>query len=118
MACQVGVGGIEWGMSCCFDIDAERWMAAVVELNSMSPCDGVVMTRAGEVKVGYVADDETLCLLLAAPKLARMLTAAGLSSYSDKELRKWIGEMDVAPFQAAAYDAARAAGLLGSAASV
>lgn len=87
-------------------------MAAIIELNSMSPCDGVVMTRQGEVKVGYSADAETLCMLLPAPTLARRLTADGLSSYTDKELRKWIGGLDVAPLQAAAHAAAQAAGLL------
>lgn len=81
-------------------IDPEQLTSAIMELNSMSPCDGVVMTRSGQVKVGYEADADTLCMLLPAAKLARMLTAAGLSSYTVKELKQWAGDVDTAPLQA------------------
>ena len=99
-------------MACSFTIDPAQLMTAIIKLNSMSPCDGVVMTREGEVKVGYTADAETLCMLIPAPTLARWLTAAGLSSYSDTELKKWISEMNIEPLQATAHAAAQAAGLL------
>ena len=46
----------------------------------MSPCDGVIMTRNGEVKVGYESDADFLCMLIPAGVLARQLTADGLSS--------------------------------------
>ena len=39
-----------------FEIQQEALSAAIVELNSMSPCDGVIMTRSGQVKVGYEND--------------------------------------------------------------
>lgn len=99
-------------MPCSFSIDHDQLAAAIIELNSMSPCDGVVMTRQGEVKVGYTADAETLCMLIPAALLARQLTAAGLSSYTDKELKKWAADYDSAPLQATANAAAQAAGLL------
>lgn len=89
-----------------FPIDPEQLMSAIMTLNSMSPCDGVIMTRQGEVKVGYRDDADLLCMLLPAPVLARMLTADGLSSYSVKELKKWISELDTAPLQAIADAAA------------
>ncbi len=81
-------------------ISAEELSQAIIELNSMSPCDGVVMTREGRVKAGYVADADTLCLLIAAAQLARQLTADGLSSYTGKELKKWADAYDAAPLQA------------------
>lgn len=87
-------------MPSTFSIDPDQLSAAMIELNSMSPCDGVVMTRQGEVKVGYAADADTLCVILPAPELARRLTADGLSSYTVKELKKWISEFDTAPLQA------------------
>ncbi len=65
----------------------------------MSPCDGVIMTRSGEVKVGYEADAETLCMLIPAPQLARLLTADGLSSYTGKELKKWADAYALEPLQ-------------------
>lgn len=99
-------------MPCSFDIDRDQLASAIIELNSMSPCDGVVMTLRGEVKVGYAADAETLCMLLPAPVLARRLTADGLSSYTVKEFKKWISDLDVEPMQAAAHAAAQAAGLM------
>ena len=74
----------------------------------MSLCDGVVMTRDGVVKAGYETDAETLCMLMTAPALARKLTAAGLSSYTDKELKKWVSEVEIEPLQAI-VDAAIAA---------
>ncbi len=92
--------------SAAFTISQEALSAAIVELNSMSPCDGVIMTRSGEVKVGYAADADTLCMLIPAPVLARRLTADGLSSYSGKELKKWADAYELAPLQAI-VDAAR-----------
>ncbi len=89
-----------------FIISREALTAAIIELNSMSPCDGVIMTRSGEVKVGDAADEETLCMLIAAPQLARQLTADGLSSYSGKELKKWAEAYEMEPLQAI-VDAAR-----------
>ncbi len=90
-----------------FTITQEALAAAIIELNSMSPCDGVIMTRGGEVKVGYAADADTLCMLIPAPVLARQLTADGLSSYTGKELKKWAEAYDLAALQAIACKAAR-----------
>ncbi len=89
-----------------FIISREALSAAIIELNSMSPCDGVIMTRSGGVKVGYAADAETLCMLIPAPLLARQLTADGLSSYAGKELKKWADAYALEPLQAM-VDAAR-----------
>ncbi len=89
-----------------FIISCEALSRAIIELNSMSPCDGIVMTRSGEVKVGDAADEETLCMLIPAPTLARQLTADGLSSYTGKELQKWADAYDREPLQAI-VDAAR-----------
>ncbi len=83
-----------------FTVTQEALSAAIIELNSMSPCDGVVMTRSGEVKVGYAADADTLCMLIPAPTLARQLTADGLSSYTGKELKKWAEAYNIEPLQA------------------
>lgn len=83
-----------------FEIAQEALSLAIVELNSMSPCDAVVMTRSGVVKAGYDSDADTLCSLIPAGRLARQLTADGLSSYTGKELRKWADAYDRAPLQA------------------
>lgn len=83
-----------------FEIQQEALSAAIVELNSMSPCDGVIMTRNGEVKVGYESDADFLCMLIPAGVLARQLTADGLSSYTGKELKKWADSYEIAPLQA------------------
>lgn len=83
-----------------FEIQQEALSAAIVELNSMSPCDGVIMTRGGEVKVGYETDADFLCMLIPAGVLARQLTADGLSSYTGKELKKWADSYDREPLQA------------------
>lgn len=96
-------------MPSAFPIDRDQLTAAIIQQNSMSPCDGVVMTRSGEVKTGYLADADTLCMLIPAPKLARMLTGDGLSSYTDKELKKWADAVDMTPLQAIADAAAQAA---------
>ena len=82
---------------CSREIDREALTAAIIELNSMSPCDGVIMTREGKVKVGYESDEECLCLLIPSGVLARQLTADGLSSYSGKELKAWADKYDVEP---------------------
>lgn len=83
-----------------FEIQREALSVAIVELNSMCPCDGVIMTRSGEVKVGYESDADFLCMLIPAGVLARQLTADGLSSYTGKELRKWADAYDLEPLQA------------------
>ena len=82
-----------------FEIQRDDLTNAIVELNSMSPCDGVIMTRNGEVKVGYESDEDFLCMLIPAGVLARQLTADGLSSYTGKELRKWADSYELAPLQ-------------------
>lgn len=81
------------------EIDKAALAAAIVELNSMSPCDGIIMTRDGKICCGYAADENTLCMLLPAPLLARQLTADGLSSYSGKELKQWAENYDDAPLR-------------------
>lgn len=83
-----------------FEIQQEALSAAIVELNSMCPCDGVIMTRDGKVKVGYESDADFLCMLIPAGVLARQLTADGLSSYTGKELKKWADSYELEPLQA------------------
>lgn len=78
-----------------FEINREQLTKAIIELNSMSRADGVIMTRSGEIKCGYVNDPETLRMLIPAGVLARQLTADGLSSYTGKELKKWADEYDI-----------------------
>lgn len=85
--------------STSYEIQRDALAAAIVELNSMSPCDGVIMTRNGEVKVGYESDADFFCMLIPAGVLARQLTADGLSSYTGKELKKWAESYDIAPLQ-------------------
>ena len=82
-----------------FEIQRDALTDAIVELNSMCPCDGVIMTLNGEVKVGYESDADFLCMLIPAGVLARQLTADGLSSYTGKELRKWADSYELAPLQ-------------------
>lgn len=83
-----------------YEIQREALSAAIVELNSMCPCDGVIMTREGKVKVGYEQDADFLCMLIPAGVLARQLTADGLSSYTGKELKKWADSYEIEPIQA------------------
>lgn len=85
--------------SISYEIDRDALTAAIVELNSMSPADGVIMTRKGEVRTGYTMDEDFLCMLIPAGVLARQLTADGLSSYTGKELKKWAGDYAVEPLQ-------------------
>ncbi|MCQ2370769.1 MAG: hypothetical protein MJ058_01785 [Akkermansia sp.] len=87
-------------MAADFTIGKDELADAIVELNSMSPCEGVVMTREGAVKAGNSSDADFLCMLIPAPVLARQLTADGLSSYTGKELRKWAEAYDAAPLLA------------------
>lgn len=82
-----------------FEIDRDALTKAIVELNSMSPTDGVIMTRDGVVRTGYENEEEFLCMLIPAGVLARQLTADGLSSYTGKELNKWAGEYAIEPLQ-------------------
>ncbi len=81
-----------------FEINREQLTKAIIELNSMSRADGVIMTRSGEIKCGYVDDPDTLRMLIPAGVLARQLTADGLSSYTGKELKKWADEYDISGF--------------------
>ena len=83
-----------------FEIQQDALTKAIIELNSMSPCDGIIMTQRGEVKCGYETDADFLCMLVPAGKLARQLTADGLASYTGKELKKWADAYDRAPLQA------------------
>ena len=78
-----------------FEINREQLTKAIIELNSMSRADGIVMTRSGEVKCGYAADGDTLRMLIPAAVLARQLTADGLSSYTGKELKSWAENYDI-----------------------
>ncbi len=82
-----------------FEITTDALTQAIVELNSMSPCDGVVMMRDGTVKCGYKSDPDVLCMLIPAGVLARQLTADGLSSYTGKELKKWADAYDKTPLR-------------------
>ncbi len=82
-----------------FEIDRAELTAAIVALNAMSPTDGVIMTREGKVRTGYTTDEDFLCMLIPAGKLARQLTGDGLSSYTGKELLKWAGDYDMEPLQ-------------------
>ncbi len=83
-----------------FVVSREPLSAAIIELNSMSPCEGIIMSRDGFVKVGDSSDPDFFCMLLPAPTLARALTAAGLSSYTGKELREWASAYPLEPLQA------------------
>ncbi len=78
-----------------FEINREQLVKAIIELNSMSRAEGIVMTRSGEVKCGNAGDSDTLRMLIPAGVLARQLTAAGLSSYTGKELKNWAEEYDI-----------------------
>lgn len=81
-----------------FEIDREQLTKAIIELNSMSRADGVIMTRSGEIKCGHADDPDMLRMLIPAGVLARQLTADGLSSYTGKELKKWADEYDISGF--------------------
>ena len=83
-----------------FEVNREELVSAIIELNSMSPCDGVIMSREGKVKVGYEVDADFLCMLIPAGVLARRLTADGLASYSGKELKAWAEKYEIEPLQA------------------
>lgn len=80
-----------------YEIDRDALSAAIIELNSMSPCDGVIMNRDGKIKVGNLTDEDYFCMLIPAGKLARQLTADGLASYAGKELKAWADKYDVEP---------------------
>ncbi len=82
-----------------YEIDSEALTAAIIELNSMSPCDGVIMNRDGKIKVGNLTDDDFFCMLIPAGKLARQLTADGLASYAGKELKAWADKYDIEPLK-------------------
>lgn len=101
------MGGMSEETANTFQIERDELTAAIIELNSMSPCDAIVMKRDGHVGVGYAEDEETLCVLIPAPKLARQLTADGLASYSGKELKKWAESYELEPLQQLIADATR-----------
>ena len=82
-----------------YEIDREALTSAIVELNSMSPCDGVIMNRDGKIKVGNLSDEDFFCMLIPAGKLARQLTADGLASYAGKELKAWADKYDEEPLK-------------------
>lgn len=82
-----------------YEIDRETLTAAIIELNSMSPCDGVIMNRDGKIRVGNLSDDDFFCMLIPAGKLARQLTADGLASYAGKELKAWADKYDIGPLE-------------------
>ena len=82
-----------------YEIDSEALTSAIIELNSMSPCDGVIMNREGKIKVGNLTDDDFFCMLIPAGKLARQLTADGLASYAGKELKAWADKYDIEPLK-------------------
>lgn len=82
-----------------YEIDRDALTAAIIELNSMSPCDGVIMNRDGKIRVGNLADDDFFCMLIPAAKLARQLTADGLASYAGKELKAWADKYDIEPLK-------------------
>ncbi len=82
-----------------FEINREQLTKAIIELNSMSRAEGIIMTRSGDIKCGNADDPDTLRMLIPAGVLARQLTADGLSSYTGKELKKWADEYDISPLQ-------------------
>ncbi len=81
-------------------LDREQLAEAIVALNSMSRCEGIIMTTGGTIRVGNTSDEDYLCMLVTAPTLARQLTADGLSCYTAKELDQWAMSYDLAPLQA------------------
>lgn len=82
-----------------YEIDRDALTAAIIELNSMSPCDGVIMNQDGKIKVGNLTDEDFFCMLIPAGKLARQLTADGLASYAGKELKAWAEKYDIEPLK-------------------
>ena len=85
--------------SSSFEINREQLTKAIIELNSMSRAEGIIMTRSGDIKCGNADDPDTLRMLIPAGVLARQLTADGLSSYTGKELKKWADDYDISTIQ-------------------
>ena len=81
--------------SSSFEINREQLTKAIIELNSMSRAEGIIMTRSGDIKCGNANDPDMLRMLIPAGVLARQLTADGLSSYTGKELKKWADDYDI-----------------------
>lgn len=75
-------------------INQDSLAAAIIELNSMSRKEGVILTRDGSIRTGDSSDENFLCMLIPAATLARQLCADGLSSYTGKELAKWAKNYD------------------------
>ena len=76
------------------NINRDELSSAIIELNSMSRAEGIIMTHDGHIKTGNTADEECLCMLIPAAKLAQQLTSDGLSSYTGKELKSWADAYD------------------------
>ncbi len=83
-----------------YTINRDQLSAAIIKLNSMSRCDGIVMTHVGQIEVGNLSDEQTLCMLVPAALLARQLTEDGLSCYEYKELKKWADEYPLGEIEA------------------
>lgn len=94
-----------------FEINREELVTAIVELNSMSRADGVIMTLDGKVRTGFASETDFLCMLIPAGVLARQLTADGLSSYTGKELKKWAGEYAIEPLASLVAEARQTKGV-------
>ncbi len=82
-----------------FPINREELTAAIIELNSMSRAQGIIMNQQGQIKTGNPDDADFLYMLIPAPTLARQLTADGLSSYTGKELKAWADAYDITPLE-------------------
>lgn len=89
-----------------FEVGQAELADAIIKLNSMCRDAGIIMTKEGSLCTGNETDENFFCMLIPAGRLARQLTADGLSSYTGKELRKWAESYDRAPLQAV-VDAAR-----------
>ncbi len=84
------------------EIKREELAKAIILLNGTLKYDAVVMTRDGKVKAGKATGEDTICVLMTATELAKILCEEGLFAYTEKELKKWANEIDIAPFQAKA----------------
>lgn len=78
-----------------YSIDREQLREAITEQNSLHPKDGIFMMRNGEIKCAMRDDPDVLCELISEKELGQMLAESALFSYSEKELSKWIDEIDI-----------------------
>ncbi len=88
------------------EIRREELVSALIELNTSTEHDALVLTRDGEVKAGDAAAEDTLCVLMTVNELGKRLCEDGLFAYTGKELRDWAEALDIAPLQAKADAAA------------